>query len=43
MQGESATELSPRLAGQNAAYLAKQLANFKSGERESSAARLLPW
>lgn len=39
MQGESATELSPRLAGQNAAYLAKQLANFKSGERKSSAMR----
>jgi cytochrome c553 len=35
MQGESATELFPRLAGQNAAYLAKQLANFKSGERKS--------
>lgn len=39
MQGESATELSPRLAGQNAAYLVKQLVNFKSGERESSAMR----
>jgi cytochrome c553 len=35
MQGESATELFPRLAGQNAAYIAKQLANFKSGERKS--------
>jgi cytochrome c553 len=35
MQGESATELFPRLAGQNAAYLSKQLANFKSGERQS--------
>lgn len=35
MQGESATELFPRLAGQNAAYIAKQLANFKSGERRS--------
>lgn len=35
MQGESATELFPRLAGQNAAYLAKQLANFRSGERKS--------
>jgi cytochrome c553 len=35
--GESATELFPRLAGQNAVYLAKQLANFKSGERRSSA------
>jgi cytochrome c553 len=39
MQGEAASELSPRLAGQNAAYLAKQLANFKSGERSSSAMR----
>jgi cytochrome c553 len=37
MQGEAASELSPRLAGQNAAYLAKQLANFKSGERKSCA------
>jgi cytochrome c553 len=35
MQGESATELFPRLAGQNADYLVKQLANFKSGERRS--------
>ncbi len=39
MEGESATELSPRLAGQNAAYIAKQLANFQSGERKSSAMR----
>jgi cytochrome c553 len=39
MQGEAASELSPRLAGQNAAYLAKQLTNFKSGERRSSAMR----
>jgi cytochrome c553 len=35
MQGESATELFPRLAAQNAKYIAKQLANFKSGERKS--------
>jgi cytochrome c553 len=35
MQGESATELFPRLAAQNAQYIAKQLANFKSGERKS--------
>ncbi len=34
--GESTAELFPRLAGQNAAYLARQLANFKSGERRSS-------
>ena len=39
MQGEAASELSPRLAGQNPAYLAKQLANFKSGERKSSTMR----
>lgn len=39
MHGEAASALSPRLAGQNAAYLAKQLANFKSGERSSSAMR----
>jgi cytochrome c553 len=37
MHGESATELSPRLAAQNASYVSKQLANFKSGERRSSA------
>ena len=34
--GEAASELFPRLAGQNAVYIAKQLANFKSGERSSS-------
>lgn len=34
-QGESASELFPRLAAQNAAYLTKQLANFKGGERAS--------
>ena len=39
MHGEAASELSPRLAGQNAAYLAKQLANFRTGERRSSAMR----
>jgi cytochrome c553 len=39
MRGESASELSPRLAGQNAVYIAKQLANFQSGERKSSAMR----
>lgn len=39
MHGEASSELSPRLAGQNEAYLAKQLANFKSGERKSSAMR----
>jgi cytochrome c553 len=35
MEGESATELFPRLAAQNEKYIAKQLANFKSGERRS--------
>lgn len=39
MKGEAASELSPRLAGQNASYLEKQLSNFKSGERVSSAMR----
>jgi cytochrome c553 len=39
IQGEAASELSPRLAGQNASYLAKQLANFKSGERKSGTMR----
>jgi cytochrome c553 len=39
MHGEAASELSPRLAGQNAVYVAKQLANFKRGERKSSAMR----
>lgn len=35
--GESATELFPRLAGQHWEYTAKQLANFKSGKRKSTA------
>ncbi len=35
MQGEAASELYPRLAAQNAEYIAKQLANFKSGDRKS--------
>ncbi|MDA1118612.1 MAG: c-type cytochrome [Proteobacteria bacterium] len=35
-RGESATELYPRLAAQNSAYIAKQLANFKSGARKSA-------
>jgi len=37
VQGESTSELYPRLAGQNAVYIAKQLANFASGERKSTA------
>ncbi|HXF47772.1 MAG TPA: c-type cytochrome [Burkholderiaceae bacterium] len=34
--GESSSELFPKLAAQNAAYLARQLAAFKSGARKSS-------
>jgi cytochrome c553 len=34
-RGEAASELFPRLAAQNADYIAKQLVNFKSGERKS--------
>lgn len=36
-EGESASEVFPRLAGQNAEYVAKQLENFKSGKRQSTA------
>ncbi len=35
--GESSSELFPNLAAQNAAYIAKQLTDFKSGARKSSA------
>lgn len=35
--GESASEVFPRLAAQNAEYIAKQLENFKSGKRKSTA------
>jgi cytochrome c553 len=35
-EGESSSELFPKLAAQNPNYLAKQLANFKSGARKSS-------
>ena len=35
--GESSTELFPRLAGQHWEYIAKQLANFKAGKRKSTA------
>lgn len=35
--GESASEVFPKLAGQHAAYIAKQLENFKSGKRKSTA------
>ena len=46
-QGESASEVFPRLAGQHAEYIAKQLEHFKSGKRKSTAmadmsARLTP-
>jgi len=34
-RGEAASELFPRLAAQNAEYIAKQLANFRSGARKS--------
>lgn len=36
-QGESTSEIFPRLAGQNAAYIAKQLLAFQSGARKSTA------
>ncbi len=35
-QGESTSEAFPRLAGQHAEYIAKQLDAFKSGKRQSS-------
>jgi cytochrome c553 len=46
-QGESTSEVFPRLAGQHAEYVAKQLDAFKTGKRKSSAmsemvARLTP-
>ena len=36
-EGESASAIYPRLAGQNAEYIAKQLEQFKSGARKSTA------
>lgn len=36
-QGESSSPMFPRLAGQHAAYVARQLADYKSGRRKSSA------
>jgi len=36
-EGESSSEVFPRLAGQHWEYIAKQLENFKSGKRKSSA------
>ncbi len=35
MEGEAASALYPRLASQHADYIAKQLADFKSGKRKS--------
>lgn len=35
--GESSSEIFPKLAGQHANYLAKQLENFKTGKRKSTA------
>lgn len=35
MEGEAASALYPRLAAQNGDYIAKQLADFKSGKRKS--------
>lgn len=45
--GESSSEIFPKLAGQHANYIAKQLENFKAGKRKSTAmadmsARLTP-
>jgi len=37
MEGESSTPAFPRLAGQNARYVARQLADYQSGRRLSSA------
>lgn len=39
MEGESASSVFPRLAGQHADYIAKQLADFKSGKRYSETMR----
>lgn len=36
-EGESTSEVFPRLAGQHWEYIAKQLDNFKSGKRKSTA------
>jgi cytochrome c553 len=37
IDGDAGTELFPKLAAQHPEYIAKQLANFKSGARKSSA------
>jgi len=36
-EGESASEVFPKLAGQHSEYIAKQLENFKAGKRKSTA------
>jgi cytochrome c553 len=36
MDGESSSPVFPRLAGQNAAYIARQLADYKAGKRVST-------
>jgi cytochrome c553 len=38
-EGDSSSEVFPRLAGQHHEYIAKQLSNFKSGTRKSTAMR----
>lgn len=39
--GESSSPLFPRLAGQHAAYIARQLADYKSGRRQSDTMRMM--
>jgi cytochrome c553 len=41
VDGESASPLFPRLAGQHAAYIARQLADYKSGRRQSDTMRMM--
>jgi cytochrome c553 len=36
-EGESSSPVFPRLAGQNAQYVARQLADYKSGKRKQHA------
>lgn len=38
-EGESSSPVFPRLAGQHAAYVARQLADYKSGRRQSNTMR----
>jgi cytochrome c553 len=39
IEGESSSPVFPRLAGQNAAYMARQLADYQTGRRKSDAMR----